>query len=238
MGFCEKYESRIISLNQLDILYYLMNNNFFSRFTPKETKFYPLLSELADVIFQASELIIEATKVTSNAEAIEHFKRIKEQERRGDKIQNKIFDELNNTFITPFDREDINNLASTMDDVTDYINSCAKRIMLYNPKRIPESATQLAEIVKNSATILVKATSELDILKKSGNHIAEYCNQLADLEHNADDVYEHFLIDLFENEKDGIEIIKLKDILHELERATDAAENVGKVIKTIIVKYS
>jgi predicted phosphate transport protein (TIGR00153 family) len=215
-----------------------MKNNFFSRFTPKETKFYPLLSELADVVYHASELIIEATKAQSNAEAVEHFKKVKEQERRGDRIQNKIFDELNETFITPFDREDINNLASNMDDVTDFINSCAKRIMLYNPKQIPQSASQLAEIVKESATVIVKAVSELDILKKNSSRIADYCSQLADLEHKGDDVYEHFLIDLFENEKDAIEIIKLKDILHELERATDAAENVGKIIKTIIVKYA
>ncbi|MBP1616804.1 MAG: putative phosphate transport regulator [Bacteroidetes bacterium] len=215
-----------------------MKNNFFSKFTPKEPKFYPLLSELADVVYRASELIIEASKATSNAEATEHFKRVKEEERKGDRIQNKIFDELNNTFITPFDREDINNLASTMDDVTDYINSCAKRIMLYNPKHIPESATKLAEIVRESASVVVKAVGELDILKKNSSRIADYCSQLADLEHKADDVYEHFLIDLFENEKNAVEIIKLKDILHELERATDAAENVGKVIKTIIVKYS
>ncbi len=215
-----------------------MKNNFFSKFTPKEPKFYPLLSELADVVYRASELIIEASKAKSNAEATEHFKRVKEEERRGDRVQNKIFDELNNTFITPFDREDINTLASTMDDVTDYINSCAKRIMLYNPKHIPESTTKLAEIVRESASVVVKAVGELDILKKNSTRIAEYCSQLADLEHKADDVYEHFLIDLFENEKDAVEIIKLKDILHELERATDAAENVGKVIKTIIVKYS
>lgn len=215
-----------------------MKNNFLNKFTPKEPKFYPLLSELANVVYEASVLIIEATKSKTNAEAVEHFKNIKDKERLGDRVQNKIFDELNNTFITPFDREDINNLASTMDDVTDYINSCAKRIMLYNPKQMPESATRLAEIVKESAVVLTKAVGELDILKKNSSRVAEYCTQLADLEHKADDVYEHFLIDIFENEKDAVEIIKLKDILHELERATDAAEGVGKVIKTIIVKYS
>lgn len=215
-----------------------MKNSIFNKFTPKEPKFYPLLSELANVVYDASGLIIEATKTKTNEEATESFKNVKEKERQGDRIQNKIFDELNNTFITPFDREDINTLASTMDDVTDYINSCAKRIMLYNPKRIPESATKLAEIVKESAAVMKKAVGELDILKKNSTRIAEYCTQLAELEHKADDVYENFLIDLFENEKDAVEIIKLKDILHELERATDAAEGVGKVIKTIIVKYS
>lgn len=110
--------------------------------------------------------------------------------------------------------------------------------MLYRPKAMPESAEKLAGLVRESALCLDEAIGELDILKKSPQKIMEYSNKLAELEHKADDVYEHFLIDLFENEKDAIEVIKLKDILHELEKATDAAETVGKIIKTIIVKYA
>ncbi|MFV0469844.1 MAG: DUF47 domain-containing protein [Dysgonomonas sp.] len=215
-----------------------MKNNFFEKFVPKEDKFFPLLSQMADVILVAANLIVECVQVKTYEESVEYFKKIKDQERKGDTLQNQIFDELNNTFITPFDREDINNLSSTMDDVTDYINSCAKRIMLYNPKAMPESAKQLAMIARDSAECLTKAISALDVLKKKPVKITEYCNQLAVFEHQADDVYEHFLIDLFENEKDAIEVIKLKDILHELERATDAAESVGKIIKTIVVKYA
>lgn len=215
-----------------------MNNSFFSRFTPKETKFFPLLREMSEVILQASEYIIETVQAKDHGEVTAAFRKVKEQERAADKLQSKIFDELNNTFITPFDREDINNLAATMDDVVDYINSCAKRTMLYKPKVMPESAVRLAFLVKESATIITKTVEELDVLKKNTASITEYTNQLAGIEHEADDVYEHFLIDLFDNEKDAIEIIKLKDILHELERATDAAESVGKIIKTIIVKYA
>jgi predicted phosphate transport protein (TIGR00153 family) len=215
-----------------------MNNSFFSRFTPTEVKFFPILREMSDVIVVAANLITECVQTKTHEGALECFRKIKEQERKGDSLQNKIFDELNKTFITPFDREDINNLASKLDDVTDLINSCAKRITLYKPKQMPESAVRLATLVKESAIVLTKAVEELDVLKKNITSITEHCNRLADIEHNADDVYEHFLIDLFENEKDAIEIIKLKDILHELERATDAAESVGKIIKTIIVKYA
>jgi predicted phosphate transport protein (TIGR00153 family) len=215
-----------------------MKNNFFERFIPKEDKFFPLLSQMADVILSASELIIECVQVKSHDDAVKYFKLIKEEERKADRLQNKIFDELNNTFITPFDREDINNLSSTMDDVMDYINSCAKRIMLYNPAVMPTSAKELAELIKESAICLTKAIGELGELKKNPSVITKYCTELASIEHRSDDVYEHFLIDLFENEKDAIEVIKLKDILHEMERATDAAESVGKIIKTIIVKYS
>lgn len=215
-----------------------MKNNLFDKLKPKETKFFPLLSQMAEVIVKASDLIVECVQVTNHADAVEYYKRIKEQERKGDSIQNQIFDELNDTFITPFDREDINHLSSTMDDVADLINSCAKRIMLYNPKEMPESAVRLAQFVSDSADCLVQAIAELDVLKKNPDKIKEYCEQLNVIERKADDVYEHFLIDLFENEKDAVEVIKLKDILHELERATDAAENVGKIIKTMIVKYS
>lgn len=215
-----------------------MKNNLFDRFKPKENKFFPLLREMADVIVNASDLIVECVQLTDHAAVVEYYKKIKEQERRGDSVQNKIFEELNDTFITPFDREDINHLSSKMDDITDLINSCAKRIMLYSPKLMPESATRLALLVRESAGYITKAIDELDLLKKSPAKIKEYCEHLGVLEHNADDVYEHFLIDLFENEKDAIEVIKLKDILHELERATDAAETVGKIIKTIIIKYT
>lgn len=215
-----------------------MKNNLFDRFLPKENKFFLLLSEMADVIFQASILIVDCVQLNDHQKVVDMYKKIKDQERRGDKLQSQIFEELNNTFITPFDREDIDHLSSKMDDVTDDINSCAKRIMLYNPKTIPESAVKLAELVKDSAECLTKAIGELNSLKKNPTLITEYCQELHDIENKADDVYEHFLIDLFENEKDAIEVIKLKDILHELERATDAAETVGKIIKTIIVKYS
>lgn len=215
-----------------------MKNNFFDRVKPKENKFFTLLSEMAEVIVTASDLIVECVQVTNHNDAVEYYKKVKEQEHRGDAVQNKIFDELNNTFITPFDREDINHLSSTMDDVTDLINSCAKRIMLYQPKSMPESALRLAELVRESSKYLIQAVDELGNFKKRPEKIREYCSHLDEIENKADDVYEHFLIKLFENEKDAIEVIKLKEILHELERATDAAEAVGKIIKTIIIKYS
>ena len=80
--------------------------------------------------------------------------------------------------------------------------------------------------------------AELDVMKKNSKNIKEYCLELKVTENKADDVYENFLIDLFENKKDAVEIIKLKEIMSELEKATDAAEHVGKIIKTIIVKYA
>ncbi len=215
-----------------------MNNSFFSKFTPKETKFFPILKEMTDVLLVASDLIIECVQNSDHESAIEYYKKIKEQERKGDELSGRIFDELNTTFITPFDREDIHHLADRLDDVTDYINSCAKRIVLYNPKQIPASAFEIANLIKEGAICLGEAIDQLDVLKKNSKKIKEYCAELHVIENKADDVYENFLIDLFENQKDAVEIIKLKEIMYELEKATDAAEYVGKIIKTIIVKYA
>lgn len=171
-----------------------------------------------------------------NAE--EYYKKVKEQERKGDDITNTIFDELNSTFITPFDREDIHNLATKLDDVTDYINSAAKRIYLYKPKEIPPAAREMVLLIQEAAVQMEKAVDELAVLKKSRKRVAGYCKELHIIENKADDVYEHFLIELFENQKDGVELIKEKEIMYELEKATDVAEGVGKIIRTIIVKYA
>ena len=213
-------------------------NNFFDKFVPKEPKFFPILKEMADVILVASDLIIECVQKDDHESAVEFYKKIKEQEKKGDALSVKIFDELNSTFITPFDREDIHHLADRLDDVTDYINSCAKRIVLYNPKQLPKEAIDLALLIKEGAVCIGKAVDELNVMKKNSKKIKEYCVELHNIENNADDVYENFLIQLFENEKDAVEIIKLKEIMYELEKATDAAEYVGKIIKTIIVKYA
>jgi len=215
-----------------------MVNSFFSRFTPKETKFFPIFKQMSDVILAGSGLLVECTKANTHEQQSEYYKKIKEQERIGDKLSHKVFDELNTTFITPFDREDIHQLAIHMDDVMDGINSAAKRIALYNPKVIPEDALELAKLIKDSAVCLGKIMDELEGLKYNSKQIKIYCKELHDIENKGDDVYENFVLKLFENEKDSIELFKLKEILYELENVTDAAELVGKIVRTIIIKYA
>lgn len=213
-----------------------MNNSFFSHFTPKEPKFFPILREMADVMLAASEIMIEFVQNYNHETAPEYYKRIKEQELKGDALSNRVFDELDSTFITPFDREDINQLAGRLDDVTDYINSCAKKMVLYNPAKLPVSALEIVHLIREDAICIGKAIDELDVLKKDAKQIKKYCKDLHDIENKADDVYEQFIIELFEKETDSVEIIKLKEIMNGLEKTTDAAEYVGKIIKMIIVK--
>ena len=214
-----------------------MNNSFFSRFTPKEPKFFPLLKQLSDVLLTASDLLIESLQCIDQEERVSFYRKIKEQERYGDQISHKIFEELSTSFITPFDREDIHLLADFLDDVIDRINSCAKRIAIYKPKKNTQGSKELGQIVRQDAECIAKAMDELESLRKNAIRLKAHCKELHDLENQADDVYEMAITQLFEEEKDGIEIIKAKDILSELEKATDAAERVGKSLKTIIVKY-
>jgi predicted phosphate transport protein (TIGR00153 family) len=168
----------------------------------------------------------------------EYYRMIKDQERLGDKLSHRVFDELNATFITPFDREDLHDLAMYLDDVADGINSSAKRIALYKPKCIPDKARELAGLIKDGSTCLGKIMELLDSLRNNSSRIKAYCKELHDIENKADDVYELFVIELFENEKDSIELFKLKEILYEMEKTTDMAEHVGKIVRTIIIKYA
>ena len=215
-----------------------MKNSFFSRFTPKEPKFFPLLKQLSEVLCASSALLVESLHHDQSTERADFYKLIKEKEREGDKLTHLIFDELGTTFITPFDREDIHDLASCMDDVIDGINSCAKRIAIYNPRPISDSGKELSRLIQEETTYICKAMDELETFRKNPKHLREYCSKLHDIENQADDVYEFFIKKLFEEEKDGIELIKIKEIMHELEKTTDAAEHVGKILKNLIVKYA
>ncbi len=215
-----------------------MKNSFFSKFTPKEPKFFPLLKQLSDVLSASSTLLVESLEHDLPTERADYYKQIKDMEREGDRLTHLIFDELSTTFITPFDREDIHDLASCMDDVIDGINSSAKRIVIYNPRPISESGKELSRLIHEEAINIGKAMDELETFRKNPKPLRAYCTKLHDIENQADDVYELFITKLFEEEKDCIELIKIKEIMHELEKTTDAAEHVGKILKNLIVKYS
>ena len=216
----------------------IMKNSFLSKLTPREPKFFPLLEQMAQVLLDASKMLIECLGSRDHEETTAHYKKIKAKEHEGDRLSAKIFDELNSTFITPFDREDIHTLASRLDDVLDGVNSCAKRIMLYKPKSIPASTVELAKLIEEAAKVIVVAVDELDVLKKNPVSIKRYCLDLHRIEEKGDEVYEHYIMNLFNDESDAVEIIKLKEIAYEMESTIDVAERVGKIIKTIIVKYA
>lgn len=215
-----------------------MKNSLLNYFVPKEVKFFPMLRDLSHTVLSASELLTESLGHISSEKRAEYNRRIKEVELEGDRLINRIFKELGKTFITPFDREDIHDLAASIDDVTDYINSSSKRITIYNPDTIPESGKELAGLIGQAASCIVGAVEELETFRKNPEGLSDYCFRLHEVENRADDIYEQFITRLFREEKNCIEIIKIKEVMQELEKTTDAAERVGKALKNLIVKYA
>ena len=215
-----------------------MNNSLLSRFIPKESKFFPLLKQLSQIVLQAAELLIDSMEHDTSEKRQEYYRKIKEAERKGDQMTQLVFDELGKTFITPFDREDIHDLASSIDDVTDRIHSASKRIAIYNPRTISDSGKKLAMFIQQGATLICKAMDELETCSKKKSKLQEYFQQLHELENCADEVYELFIMQLFNEETDSVELIKTKEIIQELEKTSDAADHVGKLLKNIIVKYA
>jgi len=205
---------------------------------PSENKFLPLLRAQLDDILAASDLLIQLTKTPLHDDRKPVAAEIRKLESHCDRLTEQILDELNNNFITPFDREDIHALSSDFDDLLDLINGSAKRIILYKPKELTPSMTELAEHIKDSAVCIQIAVNELDKVKRDPSVVKAQCRRLHELENSADDVYENFLITSFENPDDAIELMKKVEIIQLLESATDAAYHVSDVFRTIIVKYA
>ena len=137
-----------------------------------------------------------------------------------------------------FDREDIHELASKIDDVLDNINAASQRIRLYKPKTLTTDMKQMADILGLLAIEIQKAVSQLRHLAKHKSEIVKACDQINLLENKADHVYNMAISKLFDEEKNTGELIKLKDIMASLEKAADKAEDVSDAIRTILIKMA
>lgn len=213
-------------------------NSIFSVFLPKEDKFFPYIQSIGERAVQAAELFSQMISETDTGKQHDLYGKIKAIETECDVIEVEIFDELNEAFVAPFDREDIHELCNNLDDVVDLINGSAKRTLLYRPKAIPNKAMHMAEIILEGTKAMRTALNELKTISKKPQVALEQCKKMHDLEHEGDDVYDNFVKELFETEKDPIELIKIKEIMGEMEQATDDINKVGKTLQTIIVKYA
>jgi predicted phosphate transport protein (TIGR00153 family) len=211
--------------------------NIFSKLVPKEKKFFPMFESSSVNIVKTAELFKMLIGTTDQDAKEELFRDIKDLETKGDEITHTIFDELDTTFITPFDREDVHKLAFTLDDVLDFINGSSQRIKLYKPKIFPRQFTTFSELILEGTREIDKAVKELRKLKKP-NEISRAVIRINEIENEADDLYHIILSDLFENEKDAIELIKKKEIIQTMERAADRIEDVADVLKTIVIKVA
>ncbi len=210
-------------------------NRIFQILVPKDTKFFDLFDKDVDNLVKGSELFVKLVKEKDLEMQLEMIKQIKEIETTGDDITHQIFDELNKTFITPFDHEDIQELAATIDDVLDLINGSAQRIKMFKPHYFIPEFNGIAELINSACCEIRVAIKALQNMKHP-EKITESCIRVNSIENQVDELYQSATSNMFENIKDAIELIKLKEIVMTMEKATDRTEDVSDVIKTIIIK--
>jgi predicted phosphate transport protein (TIGR00153 family) len=202
------------------------------RLIPREEKFYTDFAALADELKRGAALL--EAMLAPERPIWDKADEIKEVEHKCDFLTHEIIQRLHRTFVTPLDREDIHELARSLDDVMDAIDASATIVRLYQIERVRAESRELARIIMASADQLVKALKALE--RRKG--VAEPAVEINRLENEADRVHQAAVRSLFEEERDPVTIIKWKEILDFLEDATDRCEDVANVLEGVVVKHA
>jgi len=200
------------------------------RLIPRESKFFRMFADVSQNLTQGARLLHDILKNPANMEP--RLDQLQEIEHRGDEMTHGIITALNQTFITPFDREDIHRLTSSLDDVLDYVNAAGVRLRLYKIKSPPSIAAELAAMIVEQSEELAQGVSLLEKNKL----VLEHCVEVHRLENEADRLSRKAIADLFDNEKDPIHLIKIKELYEVLETATDKAEDAANVLEAVALK--
>ncbi len=206
------------------------------RFMPTEENFFELFEEIAQALVEAAEILHD---LITDYNDVEHKTRLlREMEKRVDKATDGICERLNISFVTPIDREDIHNLAVSMDEVLDYIEASADRMKLYGVEDPAKEAPEAAEI----SAILIEATKEIQVGIKALSNLRQIdqvlnpCVRINELENDADKLLRKALHRLFKEKTQPLDILKWQEIIYRLEIATDKCEDVANVLESIVVK--
>lgn len=203
------------------------------RFLPKEEKFFIQLNNQTRVISLAAAVLVEG--VTSGHAHLRILApRISSYEHEGDEILHDVFRRLNQSFITPIDPEDIHSLCAHLDDVLDGIEDIAHRIVAYKIDPIPDPVVKICELIQECSKELSKAVAALE----DQPSILGHCIEINRLEGQVDEIVRSAIIELFDKERDPIQVIKLKEIYDYLENTTDACEDVADALQNVVVKNS
>jgi len=197
---------------------------------PRERRFYELFERNSNNVVAAAELLVELLKNPAAPEGRQE--RISELEHEADEITHEIARSINRSFVTPFDREDIYELSSGIDDVLDFIKEVSDKHSLYDITTSAPAAVELGALLLQSASQLRDAIRKLESLKGLEGHWIE----INRIENQGDQVSRKAISDLFRSEKDPIHVMKLKDVYDNLEDALDRCEDVANVIENIVIK--
>ena len=203
------------------------------RLLPRDDKFFGYFNQQVNFICQAADLLVEgAAAGNSHLASVTH--QIKAIEEQADTVIHEIYTHLNSTFITPLDPEDIHSLSSHLDDVIDGIEDCVYRLLAYRIDPIPGTAVELCRLVQSCGVTLRLAFEAL----AKDQPLIKHCIEVNRLEEAADQLVRAAVADLFQNERDPIRIIKLKEIYEFLEQTTDYCEDVADALQNVQVKNS
>jgi predicted phosphate transport protein (TIGR00153 family) len=201
---------------------------------PRDTIFFDLFDCQAGLLKEAAWQLVSLTEDFTNVKEKRHA--IENVEHEGDQITHDIYEQLNRTFITPLDPEEISRLASTLDEVLDYIDGAAEKMLYYSIESTDSHMIELAKLIHMSTGEIESAVKSIRSFKDP-RYIEERCIEVNRLENLADDVLAHAITDLFKT-TDAITIIKLKDIYEHLEIATDNCEDVANTLSDIAIRHS
>ncbi|HTE73065.1 MAG TPA: DUF47 family protein [Actinomycetes bacterium] len=203
------------------------------RLTPRQNSFYSMFATSGRNLMEGAGLLKELLGAEmSERKAI--AERMRSCEHAGDEATHAIMRELNETFVTPFDREDIYRLASSLDDVMDYMEAAVDLVVLYNIAELPPEIADQVDVLERAAELTAEAMPRLRSMKD----LSEFWIELNRLENQADQVYRRILAKLFSGEYDALTVLKLKEVVDQLEAAADAFEHVANTVETIAVKES
>jgi predicted phosphate transport protein (TIGR00153 family) len=203
------------------------------RFLPKEEKFFAQFNNQTRAIAQAATILAEGV-TQGNSQLKLMAPRIEQLEEEADEILHEVFTRLNETFITPFDPEDIHSLCSQLDDVMDGLEDVAHRIVSYRIDPIPQPVKEVCQLIQACSVELSKAVEALENMPNIQGH----CIEINRIEGQIDTLVRQAIVDLFDNETNPVQVIKLKEIYDYLESTADACEDVADVLQGIVVKNS
>ncbi|MDR2377858.1 MAG: DUF47 family protein [Bifidobacteriaceae bacterium] len=202
-------------------------------FTPKDESFFDLLAAQARHLVDGAD-VLELMVAADFDERVDLAVQLREIEHTADVSTHAIIKKLNSSFVTPFDRDDIYDLASALDDCMDYMEEAADLIVLYRIDTLPKKIGKQITILRRAAAQTAEAMPRL----RSLDGLSEFWVEINRLENQADRAYRALLADLFQSETDAILVMKLKELIEALEHAADAFEKVANTVETIALKES
>jgi len=203
-------------------------------FIPREYKFFDLFEEGAQNVVKAAHGLKEMVDTWEDVEG--KVGEISELEHRGDTITHRIMAQLNRTFVTPFDREDIASLAHSLDDIIDFIQAAADAMLVYKIDQPSQRAKELADIIVQATDEVGRAMPDLRHRRKL-QQVLQRCVEINRLENMADRVFRSAQAELFDDSKDMAQVIKWREIYEHMESATDRCEDVANVLEGVALKH-